>query len=245
MRKAPFTDHSDSRNLGAGRMRGMRRRRAPHVVWIALLLVSLAAALLLPRFALIRRYSDQIFSTDSAPSRTTAIVFGAGLRRDGTPTLVLADRVAAAASLYHRGTVQSILLSGSTRAESYDEAEAMRALAVQLGVDPADILLDKHGTRTLETCLRASQSFGIRSALLVTQRFHLPRALVLCEALGMEADGVQADLSRYSTRSRWFWEMRELPASLVAVLDAVRARQALRDTAEAVALPDRGDPHGS
>ena len=215
------------------------------MVWIALLLVFLAAALLLPRLSLIRRYAGRIFSPGSAPTRPTAIVFGAGLRRDGTPTLVLADRVAAAAALYRQGSVQSVLLSGSTRAQSYDEAEAMRALAVELGVDPADILLDKHGTRTLETCLRASQSFGIHSALLVTQRFHLPRALVLCEALGMEADGVEADLSRYSTRSRWFWELRELPASLVAVLDAARVRQALQAAAEAVALPDAGEPHGS
>ena len=215
------------------------------MVWLALLLLFLAAALLLPRLTLIRRYAGRIFSPSSAPARTTAIVFGAGLRRDGTPTLVLADRVAAAAALYRRGSVQSVLLSGSTRAQSYDEAEAMRTLAVELGVDPADILLDKHGTRTLETCLRASQSFGIRSALLVTQRFHLPRALALCEAIGIQADGVEADLSRYSTRSRVFWELRELPASLVAVLDAARARHTLKAAAEAVALPDPGGQHGS
>ena len=215
------------------------------MVWIRLLLGIIAAALLLPRLTLVRRYASQIFSLASAPTRTTAIVFGAGLRRDGTPTLVLADRVAAAAALYRQDSVQSLLLSGSTRGGSYDEAEAMRALAVDLGVAPADILLDKLGTRTLETCLRARQAFGVRSALLVTQRFHLPRALVLCEALGIEADGVQADLSRYSTRSRWFWELRELPASLVAVVDAARARLALQPADEAVMLPKSGGPHGS
>ncbi len=215
------------------------------MVWIGLLLGIVAAALIVPRLTLMRRYASQIFSLASAPARTTAIVFGAGLRRDGKPTLVLADRVAAAAALYRQGSVQSLLLSGSTRGQSYDEAEAMRALAVNLGVAPADILLDKQGTRTLETCLRASRAFGIRSALLVTQRFHLPRALVLCEALGIEADGVQADLSRYSTRSRWFWELRELPASLVAVVDAARARHSRQAADEAVALPDTGEPHGS
>ncbi len=85
------------------------------MVWFALLLLFLAAALLLPRLTLIRRYADRIFSPGNAPTHTTAIVFGAGLRRDGTPTLVLADRVAAAAALYRRGSVQSVLLSGSTR----------------------------------------------------------------------------------------------------------------------------------
>lgn len=215
------------------------------MVWIVLLFGVVAGALLLPRLTLIRRYTEKIYSPTGAPSRSTAIVFGAGLRRDGTPTLVLADRVAIAAELYHLGSVQSLLLSGSSRGPSYDEAEAMRTLAIDLGVDPADILLDKQGTRTLETCARARQSFGIRSALLVTQRFHLPRALVLCEALGIEAEGVQADLSRYSTRSRWFWELRELPASLVAVIDATRARSALQAADQTVTRPDSGEPHGS
>jgi vancomycin permeability regulator SanA len=223
----------------------MRRWRASHVVWIALLFGLIAAALLLPRLTLIRRYSGQIFSFADAPVQNTAIVFGAGLRRDGTPTLVLADRIAAAAALYRQGSVETLLLSGSTRGQSYDEAEAMRAMAVDMGVAPADILLDKQGTRTHETCLRARQAFGIRSALLVTQRFHLPRALALCEAQGIEADGVQADLSRYSTRSRWFWELRELPASLVAMVEAAQARHARRAADEAVALPDTGEPHGS
>jgi vancomycin permeability regulator SanA len=194
---------------------------------------------------LIRRYGARIIATADAPNRTTAIVFGAGLRRDGTPTLVLADRVTAAARLYHQGSVQSLFLSGSTRSRGYDEAEAMRTLAIELGVDPQDIVVDKQGTRTLETCLRARQAFGIRSALLVTQRFHLPRALALCEAMGIEADGVQADLTRYSTRSRWLWEIRELPASLTAMIDAARVRSAARNTDQTAARPSSGASHGS
>ncbi|MCX6070524.1 MAG: YdcF family protein, partial [Chloroflexi bacterium] len=136
-------------------------------------------------------------------------------------------------------------LSGSARGQAYDEAEAMRKSAIGLGVAPQDILVDKQGTRTLETCLRARQAFGIRSALLVTQRFHLPRALVLCEAMGIEANGVQADLSRYSTRSRWLWELRELPASLVAMIDAARIRSARPIEEQSAAKPGSGAPHGS
>jgi vancomycin permeability regulator SanA len=141
--------------------------------------------------------------------------------------------------------VQSLFLSGSARGQEYDEAEAMRTLAVEMGVDPQAILVDKQGTRTLETCLRAHQAFGIRSALLVTQRFHLPRALILCEAMGIEADGVQADLSHYSTRSRWLWELRELPASLVAMIDAARIRSASRIEEQSAAEPGSGAPRGS
>ena len=211
--------------------------------WIPILVGIAAAALLLPRMALVQRYAARIFTTDGAPGGTTAIVFGAGLRRDGTPTTVLADRVATAASLYHRGRVQSLLLSGSTHGQRYDEAEAMRTLALQLGVPDQAIQVDKEGNRTLETCQRAARAFGIRSALLVTQRFHLPRALVLCEALGMHAVGVEADLSRYSARSRWIWEMRELPASFVALVEAAQARQARRGIdGAAQAGPRTGGP---
>jgi SanA protein len=212
--------------------------------WVALPIAL--AALIGPRVTLARRYTRSIVTSGDAPSRSTAIVFGAGLRRDGTPTQVLADRVATAAGLYHQGKVQWLFLSGSTRGEGYDEAEAMRALAIALGVDPQAILMDKQGTRTLETCLRARKAFGIQSALLVTQRFHLPRAMVLCKALGIRADGVQADLSHYSTRSRWLWELRELPASLVAVIDAARLKSSLQSETHSDAEPsDPGAPHGS
>jgi vancomycin permeability regulator SanA len=216
------------------------------VPWIPILVGITAAALLLPRLALVQRYAARIFTTEGAPGRTTAIVFGAGLRRDGTPTTVLADRVATAATLYHRGRVQSILLSGSTRGQRYDEAEAMRALALQLGVPDEAIQVDKEGNRTLETCQRAMRAFGIHSALLVTQRFHLPRALVLCEAMGMQAIGVEADLSRYSTRSRWIWEMRELPASFVALVEAAQAQHARRGVDGAAQTGARtGGPGGT
>jgi len=216
------------------------------LIWVALLLALALAALVGPRLILIRRYTRSIVTPDDAPAHSTAIVFGAGLRHDGTPTQVLADRVATAAALYHQDKVQSLFLSGSARGPGYDEVEAMRTLATSLGVDPQAILMDKQGTRTLETCLRARMAFGIQSALLVTQRFHLPRAMVLCEAIGIRADGVQADLSHYSTRSRWLWELRELPASLVAMIDAARLDTALQSATQAASEPsDSGAPHGS
>jgi vancomycin permeability regulator SanA len=215
------------------------------VVWVVVPIVMALAALLIPRLALMRRYAGSIVTPSDAPARATAIVFGAGLRRDGRPTQVLADRVTAAASLYRRGIVQALFLSGSARGESYDEAEAMRSLALELGVEPDAILVDKLGTRTAETCQRARQAFGIQSALLVTQRFHLPRALALCEAVGIEADGVQADLSHYSPRSRWLWELRELPASLMAILDAARLSAVEPSQKQSAARPGPGALDGS
>jgi vancomycin permeability regulator SanA len=184
-----------------------------------LLILALAALLLVVlRWAVARRYASAIYSLPDAPSRPVAIVFGAGLRRDGSPTTVLADRVRAAVDLYRRGAVSRILLSGSTGRG--DEPSAMRAFALQIGAPAAALVVDRGGDRTYSTCARARSVFGVGEALLVTQRYHLPRALVLCNALGIRAVGVAADLHAYSLRSQWIWRLREIPATAVALWEA-------------------------
>lgn len=192
--------------------------------WIAAALVLLAL-LALPRWAFGWRFGGRIYDAAAAPARPVAIVYGAGLRRDGTPTTVLSDRIRTAVGLYQAGKVERILMSGTVR-DNYDEPGAMAAAATKLGVPSEDIWIDPAGVRTLDSCARAAGLFGVRSALLVTQRYHLPRALALCSAVGIEADGVAADLSPYSARSRRFWELREYPASLVAAIEALLARPA-------------------
>lgn len=190
---------------------------SPPLRWVILgILISLI--LIVPRWLLIRRYNAHIHLIENAPEKTTAIVFGAGLRRDGTPTTVLADRVSTAAALYREGKVQRILMSGSVDGDQYNEPAAMRSLALNLGVPDQDILIDTGGTRSLSTCQRARQVFGVEQALLISQRFHLPRALVICDAIGLSAEGVSSDLHPY--RSRFVWELREIPATLRALWDA-------------------------
>ncbi|MEJ2010767.1 MAG: ElyC/SanA/YdcF family protein [Anaerolineales bacterium] len=188
------------------------------------LLIGTAATmlLLLPRWLLDRNYASRIYAPDETPSHPVAIVFGAGLRRDGQPTAVLADRIATAAELYHTGRVEKLLMSGSARAGGYDEAQSMRSYALELDVPANDILTDSSGDRTFLTCLRARDVFGIESAVLVTQRYHLPRALVLCDAIGMSADGAASDLRSY--RAEHFWTLRESFATLRAIWDASLAR---------------------
>jgi SanA protein len=176
--------------------------------------------LLLPWELTALRFANHIYPSDLAPSRWLAIVFGAGLRRDGTPTTVLADRVMTAVELYRAGKISKILMSGSTNALLYNEPTAMKDLAVRLGVDPEDILLDDQGTRTLETCRRAKEVFNLDQVILVSQKFHLPRALSICHALGMDAIGVSADLRSYGSFSARFWKLREIPATIVALWEA-------------------------
>jgi vancomycin permeability regulator SanA len=128
--------------------------------------------------------------------------------------------VAAAADLYRLGRVRLLLLSGSTRPSGYNEPDAMRLLALELGVPGDAILTDAGGTRTYNSCARAREVFGIRQALLVSQAYHLPRALAICDALGLTADGAAADLRTYSVRSRAIWELREIAATAVALWEA-------------------------
>lgn len=162
---------------------------------------------------------SRVFSVADAPARRVAIVFGAGLWRDGSPTPVLQDRVETAVELYRAGKVEKLLLSGDNRFVNYNEPAAMKQLAQSLGVPEEDLVLDYAGRRTYDTCYRARAIFGVEQALLVTQGFHLPRALYLCRRLGVEADGVRADRRLYPRFSLLYWNIRELFATLTALLD--------------------------
>lgn len=186
---------------------------------LILLAVIASLVLLAPRaIALIYAHS-RTYQVDNAPSRQVAIVFGAGLWRDGSPTPVLRDRIATAAQLYFSGKVAKLLLSGDNRFEYYNEPGAMKSYALQLGVPEADIVLDYAGRRTYDTCYRAKVIFSVGEAVLVTQGFHLPRALYTCNKLGLSAVGVLADQRTYQRGALFYWHLREIPASLVALID--------------------------
>lgn len=169
------------------------------------------------RFVTAIASKDLIYSAEQAPSRKVAIVFGAGLQRDGSPSPVLSDRVEAAVKLYIDGKVDKLLMSGDNRFVDYNEPGAMRAYAVSLGVPEEDIVLDYAGRRTYDTCYRAKYIFQIDEAILVTQSYHLPRALFICNQIGVKSVGVSADLRTYMNSSLFSWNMRELPASFVAL----------------------------
>jgi vancomycin permeability regulator SanA len=187
------------------------------LVFLAIILTLAAAGL--PRVLTALYAWPRLYRLAEAPARPLAIVFGAGLRRDGSPTPVLRDRVTTAAELYATGRVEKLLMSGTGEGQLgyYNEPLAMRNYAIGLGVPAEDILLDDGGRRTYDTCYRASHLFQADSAILVTQSFHLPRALYTCNRLGVDAIGVPADLLNYRQRSLLFWNLRETAATLVAL----------------------------
>lgn len=167
---------------------------------------------------LTRGYAGKrVYDIENVPPRRVAIVFGAGLRRDGSASPVLRDRVTTAADLYHSGKVEKLLMSGDNSSPGHNEPAAMRDFAINLSVPEEDIVLDYAGRRTYDTCFRARDIFDVGSAILVTQGFHLPRALYTCNALGIPAIGVPADQRQYRRASLAFWNLRESVATAVAL----------------------------
>jgi SanA protein len=153
---------------------------------------------------------------EQTPGRSAAIVFGAGVR-NGYPSAILYDRVATAVELYQAGKVSVLLMSGDSRFVNYDETAVMRRVAIQLGVPAEAIQIDKAGRSTYDTCFRARALFDITDAVLVTQRFHLDRAITLCDGLGINAVGLAAD--RRSYRAMRWYDVREIGATFNALIE--------------------------
>jgi SanA protein len=196
-------------------------KRILKFLWRLLLIFGTLGLLgvILPRLITSIYSLNRIYQKENVPAERLAIVFGAGLRRDGTPTAILRDRVETAASLYFSGKVEKLLMSGDNSFDTYNEPEAMRQYALSLGVPDEAIRMDFAGRRTYDTCYRAKAVFGVTEALLVTQKFHLPRALFLCNALGLNAYGVEANNNRYWNRSLLIWNIREQIATVTAFMD--------------------------
>ncbi len=196
------------------------RRRSRLRLWLIILLLLLLILLLAP-FVIVQLINStnenrMYDNVEQIPARPVAIVFGAGLQRNGNPSPILADRLNGAISLYKAGKVQRLLLTGDNVTSI--EVNSMRSYAIRQGVPASALLSDNAGLRTYDSCYRASHTFGITSAILVTQAYHLPRALYLCNALGLEAVGLKAGLnSEYPGQT--YNNSREFAATFVSWLD--------------------------
>ena len=167
-------------------------------------------------------YAQQMFALEQAPVERVAIVFGARVYANGNLSGMTRDRVETAVQLYKAGKVQKLLISGDNSNPEYDEPGMMMAYAIRQGVPATAIQPDYSGRRTYDTCYRAQAIFQVKSALLITQAFHLPRALLLCQALGLQASGVIADRQPYAPRALAWSQLREIPATLAALVDIIR-----------------------
>jgi SanA protein len=157
---------------------------------IVLLLSGLLLIVFVPQIGSRIKYKDLIYEQiDLIPAREFAVVFGAWVKEDGSLSDVTRERVEAGIQLYKSGKVKKLFLSGDNR--SNQQAEAMAGYAVLKGVDPNDIIVDKLGIDTNDTCKHFAR-IG-RKAILVTQGYHLPRTLLMCEASEIGVLGLAAD----------------------------------------------------
>jgi SanA protein len=152
----------------------------------------------------------------TAPHAQVALVLGAAVNADGTPSQMLADRVTTALRLYRAGKVDKLLVSGDHGTTSYDEPDTMKRALLAAGVPARDVFTDHAGFDTWDSMVRARKVFGVRSALIVTQGFHLPRAVWLAREAGLRAHGVSADLHGYG-RQALLSQAREVLARVKAV----------------------------
>ncbi|MCX4630004.1 ElyC/SanA/YdcF family protein [Streptomyces sp. NBC_01443] len=187
------------------------RRRAVQAVAAAFVLA------LLPSAWTHAVAADRLRSTADAPATEVAVVFGAGLW-NGRPTPYLARRLDAAAELYRTGKAKVVLVTGDNSRTEYDEPDAMRTYLTAHGVPGDRIVSDYAGFDTWDSCVRAKEIFGVKRAVLISQGFHIRRAVALCDAAGVEAYGVGVDDEHDST---WYYGgTREVFAAGKAVLDA-------------------------
>ena len=176
-------------------------------------LIAIVAALLV-YLDVSYRYRQRLLTSEAVDQRPVALVLGAGIYPNGQLTPVLADRVRTAADLYHQGKVSMLLMSGDNRFLDYNEPARMGDFARSLGVPASALAYDYAGRRTYDSCYRAKHIFGQDQVVVVTQAFHLPRALYLCQQLDIDAVGVSADRRPYRGAA-WF-SLRETLARIRA-----------------------------
>lgn len=140
----------------------------------------------------------------------TIIVLGASVYNDGRPSDILADRLEVAVDLYKAGASDSIIVSGDNRNDHYNESDAMKAYCIQLGVPADAIYVDHAGYDTYSSIYRAHYIYGAQSAFIVTQAYHLYRALAIASGLNMPSYGVPADKGKYNNQT--YYSIREILA---------------------------------
>ena len=190
--------------------------------FLLLVVLIIALGLAYVRFQ-VHRYDDRIITNINAldtrdwPYPRVAVVFGASVYGNGELSPILADRVETAIELYRARKVDRILVSGDARHRSYNEPKAMYEYLISHSIAPKDVIVDISGRSTYETCLRAKEAFGLSRAVLVSQGFHLSRALYIANQLGLDAVGVAGDIG--TERKIDYQSMREWAAELKAYLN--------------------------
>lgn len=192
-----------------------QKRRTAVLLWTfgAIVLIALLT-LLTVNLLMWLTVRNRIVDVDNAAALEEEfdciLVLGAGVKADGTPSSMLEDRLEIGIELYFAGASDRMLMSGDHMQHNYDEVTVMKQHAIEAGVPSNVIFLDHAGLSTYESIWRAKELYGVETVLIVTQEYHLYRALYLAQEMGMDAYGISADLRPYRTQT--VRELREIVA---------------------------------
>lgn len=179
-------------------------------IFISLLIVSLIIVIL--AISNVNSYKKYIYNIEDIPKGKDAIiVLGAGVKNDGTPSDILADRLETSIEVYNEGASSALILSGDHGREEYNEVGAMKDYVVN-NIDESNVFMDHAGFSTYDTMYRAKEIFKVKSAIIITNEYHLPRALYIARKLGIESYGVKSDKRGYQLMDRY--KKREVLAKL-------------------------------
>lgn len=203
-----------------GRIRGSRKMVWAFIGGMGVGILLFVGMLLYVQNAIMNTSSERIYplrDLESIPEAKVALVLGARVYPDGRLSAVLKDRVDAGIDLYKAGKVEKLLMSGDNRTAKYNEVSAMRKYAIKHGVPSDDVVRDFAGFRTYDSVYRAKELWGLDRVLIVSQQFHLPRAIYIARSLDMDAYGVAAVEKRYRVLGKL--KVRERLAWLLAWVD--------------------------
>ena len=199
--------------------------------------VAMVLLVALANVYVLTKGGDSTSKVAEVPKTEVAIVPGAFVEPDGEMSAMLAARVTQASRLWHAGKVEKVLVSGDHGSWKYDEPDTMRKALVRDGVAPEDVFEDHAGFDTWATMVRARSIFGVRRAVVVTQGFHMPRALYLADAAGIDASGLTADLQPWGFQGRKS-SVREVLSRVKAIADVTLDTPALAGPKIPIATAD-------
>ena len=184
-----------------------RRRLLPIALCLLCLVLIVAGFAIALNVAVLDKTRDRIYTPEqmqgSALPFDHILILGCGVRADGTPTPMLYDRIVTGVSMYDAGLAPRVLMSGDHATEDYNEVDPMRDEAILMGVPAGAIEQDPLGLSTYESLARYAKAHPGARVLIVTQEYHLPRALYLADKLGLDAQGVSADRRSYREQPKY------------------------------------------
>ena len=189
--------------LGSGRRLATKQRGIlQSALWLLLSLVILGAVAVLSINATVIWTADEHILTEEAAAKLEDVdcilVLGCRVYSDGEPSAMLHDRLKRGVALYEAGAAGKLLMSGDHGRADYDEVDAMKQFAVDCGISPEDVFMDHAGFSTYESMYRARDIFQAKKIIIVSQEYHLYRAVYIARQLGLEAYGVSADYRSYT-----------------------------------------------